>query len=112
MRNQASFWTSLPGILTGIAAVIAASVGLVKALEPAGSQPVTAPARTAESPRAAPASASITLPRQGRPPGLSTTTGPGVAEPRPSCFLLRPYALASSRSAAFMTLTRFLCARS
>ncbi len=67
MRNRA-FWTSLPGILTGIAAVIGASVGLVTAFGPESdaSQPAaTVPASTTEAFRAAAPVASITEPLHG-----------------------------------------------
>lgn len=56
--RRSAFWTTLPGILTGIAAVITASVGLITILSRTGRErsgtPADKPAATSSAPASAP----------------------------------------------------------
>lgn len=51
-----TFWTTLPGILTGIAALITASVGLITALNRSGRERTVAPSDKPASAQSAPVS--------------------------------------------------------
>lgn len=71
MNEKTPFWSSLPGILTGLAGVLAGVVGLLTAFglgdsdDPSKSAPSTPATRAATGPRRSTVSASITAPRQG-----------------------------------------------
>jgi hypothetical protein len=70
VRRERPFWSSLPGILTGLAAVLGAVAALVTAFGLTGSGERSQPTSAGPAPRRAgaqrsSASASITVPRQG-----------------------------------------------
>ena len=55
-ENKKSFWTSLPGILTGVAAIIAAVTGIVVAYHPTTPPPPPPSSSSSELPTSTPSS--------------------------------------------------------
>jgi len=84
--GPAAFWRSLPGVLTGIAAVVAAVGTLATVFEPGGGGGGAASPSSAQRPaRAAPAGDTISV-ASPPPVEVSSTDAAAAAEARRGCF--------------------------